>query len=150
MPAHGSDQPVPVIFAKDDARDFLGHVGASAHRVAQECRFQNRLGLPGDPVSVPLLPARVRQELPRQPVDGIRPVGQLLHHAVRGQELGVGEVIGEIALSDPHHIRTVNVIAKEPTLVLEWNVNHIKGKIPVLWKKLLKLAWKNIRNYYEE
>lgn len=66
------------------------------------------------------------------------------------KEMGSGEVIGEIALSDPHHIRTVNVIAKEPTLVLEWNVNHIKGKIPVLWKKLLKLAWKNIRNYYEE
>lgn len=66
------------------------------------------------------------------------------------KEMGSGEVLGEIALSDPHHIRTVNVIAKEPTLVLEWNVNHIKGKIPVLWKKLLKLAWKNIRNYYEE
>ena len=66
------------------------------------------------------------------------------------KEMGNGEVLGEIALSDPHHIRTVNVIAKESTLALEWNVNHIKDKIPVLWKKLLKLAWKNIRNYYEE
>ncbi|MDY0096250.1 MAG: cyclic nucleotide-binding domain-containing protein [Candidatus Vecturithrix sp.] len=66
------------------------------------------------------------------------------------KEMGSGEVLGEIALSDPNHIRTLNVIAREPTLVLEWNINHIKGKIPVLWKKLLKLAWKNIRNYYEE
>lgn len=66
------------------------------------------------------------------------------------KEMGTGEVLGEIALSNPHHIRTVNVIAKEPTLALEWNVNHVKDKIPVLWKKLLKLAWKNIRNYYEE
>lgn len=66
------------------------------------------------------------------------------------KEMGSGEVLGEIALSDPNHIRTLNVIAREPTLVLEWNINHIKGKIPILWKKLLKLAWKNIRNYYEE
>lgn len=61
-----------------------------------------------------------------------------------------GNVVGEIALSNPHHIRTVNVITKKPTEVLEWNVNHIKDKIPGLWKKLLKLAWKHISHYYEE
>jgi signal-transduction protein with cAMP-binding, CBS, and nucleotidyltransferase domain len=66
------------------------------------------------------------------------------------KSMGETEVLGEVALSNPHHIRTVNVIVKEPTQVLEWNVNHIKDKIPGLWKKLLKLAWKNIANYYEE
>ncbi len=64
--------------------------------------------------------------------------------------MGPGEVLGEIALSDPNQIRTVNVITKEPSEVLEWNVKHIKDKIPVIWKKLLKIAWKNISNYYEE
>lgn len=66
------------------------------------------------------------------------------------RSMGESEVIGEVALSNPHRIRTVNVIAKEPTEVLEWNVHHIKDKIPGLWKKLLRLAWKNIANYYEE
>ena len=68
-------------------------------------------------------------------------------HVVK--EMGMGEIIGEVALSDPNHIRTVSVITKEPTDILEWNINHIKGKIPGLWKKLLKLAWEHIREYYE-
>ena len=65
------------------------------------------------------------------------------------KENGVGNIIGEIALSDPHHRRTVSVIAKDPTDVLEWNIHHIKEKIPGLWKKLLKLAWEHISDYYE-
>lgn len=69
-------------------------------------------------------------------------------HVVK--EIGEGEVLGEVALSDPNKTRTVTVITKEPTQVLEWNVNEIKDKIPGLWKKLLKLAWKNISEYYEE
>lgn len=69
-------------------------------------------------------------------------------HVVK--QIGNHEIIGEVALSDPNRARTVTVITREPTEVLEWNVNHIKDKIPILWKKLLKLAWKNITNYYEE
>jgi CRP-like cAMP-binding protein len=61
-----------------------------------------------------------------------------------------GEVIGEIALSDPHHKRTVTVTAAEPTEVLEWDVNHIKQEIPGLWKKLVKLAWEHLSEFYEE
>ena len=69
-------------------------------------------------------------------------------HVVR--EVGSEEVIGEVALTDPNHIRTVTVIAKDPTELCEWNVNQIKDQIPGLWKKLLKLAWKKITSYYEE
>ena len=69
-------------------------------------------------------------------------------HVVK--EIGESEVLGEVALSNPYQIRTVTVIAKEPTEILEWNINHIKEKIPGLWKKLLKLAWKKMSDYYEE
>ncbi len=66
------------------------------------------------------------------------------------REMGSSEVIGEIALSDPNRARTVNVITKTSTEILEWNVNNIRDKIPGLWKKLLKLAWRHISEYYEE
>jgi CRP-like cAMP-binding protein len=64
--------------------------------------------------------------------------------------VGSGEVIGEIALSDPNHRRTVTVAAAEPTEILEWDVNHVKEKIPGIWKKLVKLAWEHIREFYQE
>ena len=69
-------------------------------------------------------------------------------HVVK--ELSAGEVIGEIALSNPYKTRTVSVITKDPVEFLEWNINHIKTKIPSLWKKLLKLAWEHMQSYYEE
>lgn len=69
-------------------------------------------------------------------------------HVVK--EIPEGKVLGEVALSNPHQIRTVTVITKEPTEIMVWNAETIKAKIPALWKKLLKLAWKNISAYYEE
>ncbi len=69
-------------------------------------------------------------------------------HVVK--EIPEGKVLGEVALSNPHQIRTVTVITKEPTEIIAWNAHTIKEKIPTLWKKLLKLAWKNISEYYEE
>lgn len=60
-----------------------------------------------------------------------------------------GEVIGEIALSETHHKRTMTVKAAEPTEVLVWNVEHIKEQIPGVWKKLLKLAWTHLSDYSE-
>jgi signal-transduction protein with cAMP-binding, CBS, and nucleotidyltransferase domain len=69
-------------------------------------------------------------------------------HVVK--EIPEGSVIGEVALSNPHKLRTVTVITKEPSETIEWNANVIKEKIPTLWKKLLKLAWKTISEYYEE
>ena len=64
-------------------------------------------------------------------------------------EISVGEVIGEIALSETHHKRTMTVKAAEPTEVLVWNVEHIKEQIPGVWKKLLKLAWTHLSDYSE-
>lgn len=66
------------------------------------------------------------------------------------KEIPEGKVLGEVALSDPNQLRTVTVITKEPTEIIVWNAKTIKEKIPTLWKKLLKLAWKNISEYYEE
>lgn len=64
--------------------------------------------------------------------------------------VGSGEVIGEIALSNPYKTRTANVITKEPVELLEWNIKHVKDKVPGLWKKLLKLAWAHMREFYED
>ena len=64
--------------------------------------------------------------------------------------VGSGEVIGEIALSDPNRKRTVTVTAGEPTEVLEWDVKHVKEEIPGVWKKLVKLAWEHMREFYED
>lgn len=69
-------------------------------------------------------------------------------HVVK--EIPSGEVLGEVALSDPSKARSITVITREPTEIYEWNIEEIKDKIPGLWKKLLKLAWKNISEYYEE
>lgn len=66
------------------------------------------------------------------------------------KSVSVGHVIGEIALSDPNHKRTMTVTAAEPTEILEWDVNHIKQEIPGVWKSLVKLAWEHMREYYEE
>ena len=61
-----------------------------------------------------------------------------------------GDVIGEIALSDPNHKRTMTVEAATATEILEWDVNHIKQEVPGLWKNLVKLAWEHMREYYED
>ncbi len=63
---------------------------------------------------------------------------------------GAGDVIGELALSNPYQMRTVSVITKDAVELLEWNINHIKTKVPGLWKKLLKLGWEHMQEYYEE
>lgn len=65
--------------------------------------------------------------------------------------VGIGQVIGEIALSDPNRKRTVTVTAAGSTEVLEWDINHIKEEeLPGVRKKLVKLAWEHMREYYED
>ena len=39
--------------------------------------------------------------------------------------VGSGDIIGEIALSEPHRKRTMTVTAVESTEILEWDVNHV-------------------------
>jgi len=63
--------------------------------------------------------------------------------------VGVGEIVGEIALSDPNHKRTITVAAAEPAEILEWDAAHVKEQIPVVWKRLVKLAWEHLSEYYE-
>ncbi len=64
--------------------------------------------------------------------------------------VGSGDVIGEIALSDPNHKRTMTVEAATTAEILEWDVNHVKQEVPGLWKRLVKLAWEHMRDYYED
>ena len=61
-----------------------------------------------------------------------------------------GDVIGEIALSDPNQKRTMTVEAATNTEILEWDVSHIKQQVPGLWKNLVRLAWEHMREYYED
>ncbi|MEA2040762.1 MAG: cyclic nucleotide-binding domain-containing protein [Thermodesulfobacteriota bacterium] len=63
------------------------------------------------------------------------------------EELGRNQIIGEIGTISPQHRRTVDVVAKEPTEVLEWNFLDIKESLPDLLKRLKDLAWKRISNW---
>ncbi len=64
--------------------------------------------------------------------------------------VGSKHIIGEIALSDPRQKRTLTVTTAEPTEILEWDIEHIKKKFPEIWKKLVKLAWAHLSEYYED
>ena len=63
------------------------------------------------------------------------------------EELGINQIIGEIGAISPQHKRTVDVIAGEPTAVLEWNLLNIKESLPDLFIKLKDLAWKRISSW---
>jgi len=65
------------------------------------------------------------------------------------QELGAGEVIGEVGTISPQKKRTLTVRAMEPTAVLEWQFGEIEKKIPSLVKTLKDLAWKRTSNWLE-
>ena len=65
------------------------------------------------------------------------------------QELGTGEVIGEVGIISPQKKRTLTVRAMEPTAVLEWQFEDIEKKIPKLVKTLKDLAWKRTSNWLE-
>ena len=60
-----------------------------------------------------------------------------------GQILSVmksGEVIGEIGIVGLQNKRSADVIALEPTSILEWTFSDIKDKAPSLLKNLQKVA----------
>jgi len=66
-----------------------------------------------------------------------------------GQVLAVmkrGKVMGEIGIMGMQHKRSADVVALEPTSILEWRFGDIKDKAPELIKKLQKLALTNLRN----
>ena len=57
-----------------------------------------------------------------------------------------GKVMGEIGIMGMQHKRSADVVALEPTSILEWRFGDIKDKAPELIKKLQKLALTNLRN----
>jgi CRP/FNR family cyclic AMP-dependent transcriptional regulator len=65
-----------------------------------------------------------------------------------GQVLAVmrrGRVMGEIGIIGMQHKRSADVVALEPTSILEWKFNDIKDKAPDLTKRLQQLALTNLR-----
>lgn len=65
------------------------------------------------------------------------------------RELGAGEIIGEVGTVSPQGKRTVTLTVIEPTEILEWHIEDIKGTSPELIKRLKDLAWKHLKYYSE-
>jgi CRP-like cAMP-binding protein len=64
-------------------------------------------------------------------------------------ELGAGEIIGEVGVISQHDKRTVTITTVEPTEILEWHVKDIEEGSPELLQRLKDLAWKRIKNWNE-
>lgn len=68
-----------------------------------------------------------------------------------GQELAVlkrGKVMGEIGVMGMQHKRSADVIALEPTSILEWRFSDVKDRAPSLMRKLQKLALAHLRDHH--
>jgi CRP-like cAMP-binding protein len=66
-----------------------------------------------------------------------------------GQVLAItkrGKVMGEIGIMGMQRKRSADVIALEPTSILEWRFGDIKDKAPSLMKNLQKLALTHLRS----
>jgi CRP/FNR family cyclic AMP-dependent transcriptional regulator len=66
-----------------------------------------------------------------------------------GQVLAVqkrGKVMGEIGVMGMQHKRSADVIALEPTSILEWRFSDVKDKSPELIKRLQNLAFMHLRS----
>ena len=64
-------------------------------------------------------------------------------------ELGVGEIIGEVGVISQHDKRTVTITTVEPTEILEWHIEDIEEGYPELLLKLKELAWKRVKYWNE-
>ena len=64
-------------------------------------------------------------------------------------ELGVGEVIGEVGTITQEGKRTVTLTVAEPTEIIEWQIQDIEENTPELLKRLKDLAWKRIQYWNE-
>ena len=64
-------------------------------------------------------------------------------------ELGPGEIIGEVGVISQHDKRTVTIRTVEPTAILEWHVKDIEEGSPELLKRLKDLAWKRMKYWNE-
>ena len=64
-------------------------------------------------------------------------------------ELGCGEIIGEVGAISQNDKRSVTIKTVEPTEILEWHVKDIEEGSPELLKKLKDLAWKRMKYWSE-
>ena len=64
-------------------------------------------------------------------------------------ELGTGEVIGEVGTITQEGKRTVTITTVEPTEIIEWYIQDIEESAPELLKRLKDLAWKRIKYWNE-
>ncbi len=64
-------------------------------------------------------------------------------------ELGAGEVIGEVGAISQGGKRTVTLTVQEPTVIIEWHIQDIEKSAPELLKPLKDLAWKRIKYWNE-
>ncbi|NQT56067.1 MAG: cyclic nucleotide-binding domain-containing protein [Desulfobacteraceae bacterium] len=64
-------------------------------------------------------------------------------------ELGVGEIIGEVGVITQQDKRTVTIKTIEPTEILEWHVKDVEEGPPELLKRLKELAWKRMKYWNE-
>jgi len=64
-------------------------------------------------------------------------------------ELGAGEVIGEVGTISKEGKRTVTLTVAEPTEIIEWYIQDIEENVPELLKPLKDLAWKRIKYWNE-
>jgi len=64
-------------------------------------------------------------------------------------DLGVGEIIGEVGVITQQDKRTVTIKTIEPTEILEWHVKNVEEGSPEFLKRLKELAWKRMKYWNE-
>ena len=64
-------------------------------------------------------------------------------------ELGAGEIIGEVGVLSQHDKRTVTITTIEPTEILEWYIKDVEERFPELLQRLKDLSWKRIKYWNE-
>ena len=64
-------------------------------------------------------------------------------------ELGAGEIIGEVGVISQHDKRTVTITTIEPTEILEWHIKDVEERFPELLQRLKDLSWKRIKYWNE-
>ena len=64
-------------------------------------------------------------------------------------DLGVGEIIGEVGVITQQDKRTVTIKTIEPTEILEWHVKDVEEGSPEFLKRLKELAWKRMKYWNE-
>ena len=64
-------------------------------------------------------------------------------------ELGPGEIIGEVGVISQQDKRTVTIKTIEPTEILEWQIKDVEEGAPELLKRLKDLAWKRMKYWNE-